>query len=150
MFVYTSSARSSSRIIFFSASHFHPSTLFSLRRATKYVLRKCMSESGVVGHACNLRTWKRRQEGQRSGEQGFPRLVSYRPAWVKPQVFMRPCLKNTDHKQQHRQQGLERLRINIGCSSKVPRFNFQHPHDSSQPSVTLDPGYLTPSSGLCM
>ena len=31
---------------------------------------------------------------------------------------------------------------NIGCSSGGPRFNSQHPHDSSQPSITLVPGDL--------
>ena len=35
-----------------------------------------------------------------------------------------------------------------GCSSRGPRFDSQHPHDGSQPSVTLVPGDLMPSSGI--
>lgn len=37
---------------------------------------------------------------------------------------------------------------NIGCSSRGSRFNSQHPHGRSQPSLTPVPGGLTPSSGL--
>ena len=33
----------------------------------------------------------------------------------------------------------------IGCSSRGPRFNSQQPHGSSQLSLTLIPGDLTPS-----
>lgn len=36
------------------------------------------------------------------------------------------------------------------CSHRRPRFAYQHTHGSSQASVTLAPGDLTPSSGLCM
>ena len=32
--------------------------------------------------------------------------------------------------------------------SEDPRFSSQYPHGGSQPSVTLVPGDLTPSSGL--
>ena len=35
--------------------------------------------------------------------------------------------------------------MSTGCSSKGPRFNSQHPHGSSQLSVTPVPGDLTPS-----
>ena len=36
-----------------------------------------------------------------------------------------------------------------GCSCKEPRFNSQHPHGGSQPSITPAPGDLMLSSGLC-
>lgn len=36
------------------------------------------------------------------------------------------------------------------CSHRGPGFSFQHPHNGSQPLVTLSvPGNPTPSSGLC-
>ena len=44
-------------------------------------------------------------------------------------------------------QTAQRLR-STGCSSRGPRFNSQHPHGSSQVSVTPVPGDLIPSSGL--
>lgn len=35
-----------------------------------------------------------------------------------------------------------------GCSCRGPRFNFQHPHGDSPPSVTPVPRDLMPSSGI--
>ena len=35
-----------------------------------------------------------------------------------------------------------------GCSSRGPRFEPQHPHVGSQPSITPAPGDLVTSSGL--
>ena len=34
---------------------------------------------------------------------------------------------------------------NTGCSYRGPRFNFQHPPDSSQLSISPVPGHPTPS-----
>jgi hypothetical protein len=33
-----------------------------------------------------------------------------------------------------------------GCSYRAPRFNSQHPHGGSQPSIIPVPGDLIPSS----
>ena len=37
---------------------------------------------------------------------------------------------------------------NTDCSFRGPGFNSQHPHDSSQPSITPVPRDLMPSCGL--
>jgi hypothetical protein len=38
---------------------------------------------------------------------------------------------------------------NIGCSSRGLRFDSQHPHGGSQPSITLVSDDLVSSFGLC-
>jgi hypothetical protein len=40
--------------------------------------------------------------------QGFPWLVSYRPAWAKTQVFMTPCIKNKTKQNQPTKQQQQR------------------------------------------
>ena len=87
---------------------------------------------GLVTHACNLST-----EGAESGRS--PRLTG-QPAYLwPPHISCSRPMGDSISK--------NKVRNNAG-SVRGHRFNSQHPHSGSQPSISQVPGKLTPSSNF--